>query len=117
MNIEEDMMKKIALSFLMLTVILSLGSMSFAEDVKGMPDKEPGMKKGMMMKDKKMGMMGPMMMKMMMDKSVVATSDAGIVVVAGNILRRRKYSWALLRLPGPGYADVPSRCSRCLTKE
>ena len=75
-------MKKIVCLSLVLSAVLSFGSLSFAEDMKGMEDKGSMMKKGMM--GKGMGMMGPMMMKMMMDKSVVATSDGGVVVLAGN---------------------------------
>ncbi len=61
-------MKKILSASLVIAAALFLASLSFAED----------------MKDMKKGMMGHMMMKSMMDKSVVATSDGGIVVVAGN---------------------------------
>ncbi len=78
-------MKKVASVGLVLSFLLSLGALSFAEDMKSMKDKDSNTSMGKgMMGDKKMGMMmGPMMMKMM-EKSVVATSDGGIVVLAGN---------------------------------
>ena len=73
-------MKKIVFLTPVLMIVLSIGSLSFAEEMKGMDGKDSMMKKGMMGKD----MMGHMMMKSMMDKSVVPTSDGGIVIVAGN---------------------------------
>jgi hypothetical protein len=76
-------MKKWTLMGLVLVVILSSVSLSSAEEMKDMQDKEPEMKKGMMMGKGKM--MGQMMMKVM-EKSVTATSDGGIVVLAGNHL-------------------------------
>lgn len=72
---------------LCLTSIVSIflfSGLSFAEDMKGMEGKDTQMKKGMMGK----GMMGPMMMKMMSEKSVTATSDGGIVVLAMNKLTK-----------------------------
>lgn len=60
-----------------------MNSSLYAEEMKdmGMMDAKKGDGKGMM-GGKMMGM--PMMMKMMMEKTVVATTDGGIVVVAGN---------------------------------
>ena len=73
-------MKKAVVLSLALSAILSFNSLSFADDMKEMKDKDPMMKKGMMGK----GMMMPMMMEKMMGKSMVATSDGGVVVLAGN---------------------------------
>jgi hypothetical protein len=64
-----------------LTVLIAGASMVSAEDMKnGMMGKGMGME---MMSDKKMMGMCPTM-KGMMDKTVVATSDGGIVIVMGN---------------------------------
>lgn len=78
-------MKKVASIGLVALFLLSLGTVSFAEGMKSMKDKDSSMDMGKgMMGDKKMGMMmGPMMMKMM-EKSLVPTSDGGIVLLAGN---------------------------------
>lgn len=76
-------MKKWMLAGLVSVVILCSASLSFSEETENTKNKETGMKKGMMMDGKKMGMMGPMMMKMM-DRSIVATTDGGVVVLAGN---------------------------------
>lgn len=69
--------------FFVIVAAMSLGAPLYAEDAKemGMMGTASGENKGMM-GGKMVGM--PMMMKMMTDKSVVATSDGGIVVVAGN---------------------------------
>ena len=86
------MKKIIILTLIAMMTSLSASSLSFAEDMKGMggdsssQQNQAMMGRGMMGK----GMMGGkmmgmhMMMKMMMEKSVVATSDGGVVVVAGN---------------------------------
>jgi hypothetical protein len=52
--------------------------------MKNMQDTQPPMKKEMMMDGKKMLMMGPMMKAM--EKSMVATEDGGVIVLAGNKL-------------------------------
>ena len=73
-------MKKTVVLSLVLSAVVSFSSLSFADDMKEMKDKDPMMKKGMIDK----GMMMPMMMEKMMSKSMVATSDGGVVVLAGN---------------------------------
>lgn len=93
-------MKKTGFLIVALGVSVLMGTFCSAEEMNGMQDKEPGMKKGMMM-DKKMMMgkkmmMCPMMMKGM-EKSVVATSDGGIVVLAGNHLAKYDKDLNLVR--------------------
>jgi hypothetical protein len=74
---------------IMLVVLLAGASLVYAEGMKGdMMGK--GMKGGMMgkgMMDGKMMGMCPMM-KSMMERSVVATSDGGVIVVMGNKLTK-----------------------------
>ena len=77
-------MKKIILGILIFTVSFTafLKSPLYAHDKEmEMMGKEGGEGQGMM-GGKMMGM--HLMMKMMMEKSVVATEDGGVVVVAGN---------------------------------
>ena len=63
--------------------ILLATSVVFAQGMMGgMMDEK---KQGSMMGE---GMMGGMMMKSMMEKSIVATSDGGVVVLAGNTLTK-----------------------------
>lgn len=70
---------------IMLTVLLTGASFVYAEGMKGgMTGK--GMMDGEMMGGKMMGMCS--MMKSMMERSVVATSDGGVIVVTGNKLTR-----------------------------
>ena len=78
------MIKRISAGLVFMAVLFSV-SLSSAEEIEDVPAEKPEMKKGMM-GGKKMGMMGPMMMKMMTEKTVGATSDGGIVVLAGNHL-------------------------------
>ena len=67
-------------------------SRALAEEMKGMPGQEdPEMHSGKMAEPGERGLMGkhpmgPMMMKAMMEKSIVATTDGGVVVLAGNKL-------------------------------
>lgn len=70
---------------IMLVVLLAGTSLVYAEGMKGGMMKEGMMGKGMM--DGKMMGMCPMM-KSMMERSVVATSDGGVIVVAGNKLTK-----------------------------
>lgn len=70
---------------IMLIVLLAGSSLVYAEGMKGgMMGK--GMMDGDMMGGKMMGMCP--MMKSMMERSVVATSDGGVVVVMGNKLTK-----------------------------
>jgi len=69
----------------MLVILLAGTSLVYAEGMKGDMMKEGMMGKGMM--DGKMMGMCPMMQSMM-QKQVVATSDGGIIVVAGNKLTK-----------------------------
>ncbi len=79
-------------------LVLTVSGLAVAQMDKGkdrMGDKGMGMMKGdmmdkgVMMGGKMMGMMGMCpMMQSMMQKSVVATSDGGIIVVAGNKLTK-----------------------------
>lgn len=67
-----------------------LSSQAFAQ---GMMGDRPMMKKGMMMGQEGMKgarkMMGPCpMMKKMMEKSMIATSDGGVVILVGNKLMK-----------------------------
>ncbi len=74
----------------MLIVLLAGSSLVYAESMKDGRMKEGIMGKGMMggeMMDGKMMGMCPMM-KSMMERSVVATSDGGVIVVAGNKLTK-----------------------------
>ena len=73
-------MNKVTTFVLTAALVLSTG-LAFAQDT-GMK-KECTMGKGMM-DGKMMGMMKHGMMMKMMEKNVVATSDGGIVIVAGN---------------------------------
>lgn len=75
-------MKRLIFGIFIMFVALSLGAPLYAHDKEmGMMGTESGENKGMM-GGKMMGM--HMMMKMILEKSVVATEDGGIVVVAGN---------------------------------
>ena len=73
-----------------LVVLLAGVSLVYAEGMKGGMMKEGMMGKGMMdgemMGGKMMGMCP--MMKSMMERSVVATSDGGVIVVMGNKLTK-----------------------------
>ena len=80
---------------IMLVVLLAGASLVYAEGMKGGMMGKGMMRKGMvddkdgMMGGKMMGMMGMCpMMKSMMERSVVATSDGGVVVVMGNKLTK-----------------------------
>ena len=70
--------------FLVLVLVMMAALASgplYAKDMKTMAMMEDGKEKGVM-GGKMMGM--HMMMKKMMEKSVVATSDGGVVIVAGD---------------------------------
>ena len=75
---------------MMLVVLLAGASLVYAEGMKGGMMKEGMMGKGMMdgemMGCKMMGMCP--MMNSMMERSVVATSDGGVIVVMGNKLTK-----------------------------
>lgn len=92
-------MKRKVVSWVIMMLLLGAwsGAGSFAQDMPGMPgDEPPPMEhKGMMMGHgkhgkSKMGMPPQMMgmMKGMMAKSMVATSDGGVAVMAGNKLMK-----------------------------
>lgn len=86
------MSKKILLMCVLgMFAVVSLQSSLYAADTEEMGEMRTGYgeKGGMGRRDKGMHMM----MKMMMDKSVVATSDGGVVVVAGK--KMTKYDSAL----------------------
>ena len=75
-----------------------LGSAAFAQDSKGVADNEAMLQKGMKMnqeareEQEEHGMMGkcPMcgMMKGMMEKNMLATTDGGVVILIGNKLMK-----------------------------
>jgi hypothetical protein len=93
-------MKKATVMAAVLTALVgvSVTSLSFAEDTMG---KDKGMmmgKKGMMGK----GMMGCMMAKDMMGRTVTPTSDGGVVILAGNQLFKYDKGLTLVNK-----ADVP----------
>ena len=75
---------------MMLVVLLAGASLVYAEGMKGVMMKEGMMGKGMMdgemMGCKMMGMCP--MMNSMMERSVVVTSDGGVIVVMGNKLTK-----------------------------
>jgi len=83
-------MKKTQVLFLTVVCVLTVSGLALAQMDKGqdkMGGKGMGMMKGEMMD--KGGMMGMCpMMQSMMQKSVVATSDGGIIVISGNKLTK-----------------------------
>lgn len=101
----------------------SFGSLGFAEDMQGM-ENEPQQAQGMMMGGPGEGMMGSSgkgnpgmmgkMMGMMPKESLVATSDGGVVVLAGPRLLKYDADLMLVKeveLPkgkGPGQPDMKS---------
>ncbi len=79
-------MKKSVFLVLAVCAAVFAAAVSSADDESGMMPKDKEMMGG-----KKMGMgmmMGPMMMKSMMEKTVTATSDGGVVVLSGNKLTK-----------------------------
>lgn len=84
-------MKRVGVFVLMAVFFLAVALWSFgsfAEAMKGEGGPEAKEHKGMMGHEWKgpKEMMGPMMMKSMMEKTLVATSDGGVVVLIGNKL-------------------------------
>ncbi|MBF0484086.1 MAG: hypothetical protein HQL25_05210 [Candidatus Omnitrophica bacterium] len=67
-----------------------LGAIASAQAAKDMTGTEMMMKKSMKMEHKGEGMnkMGGMMMESMMKKNIIATSDGGVIVMAGNKLMK-----------------------------
>ncbi|MBP9855472.1 MAG: hypothetical protein KBD53_11450 [Candidatus Omnitrophica bacterium] len=82
-------MKRTKVLFLTAVLVLTISGLALAQMDKGkdtMGDKGMGMMGKGMMNSKMMGMCP--MMQSMMQKQVVATSDGGIIVVAGNKLTK-----------------------------
>lgn len=82
-------MKKVIFVAVVIIFLIPLASFSFepSEEKDLTTEKRMMMRKGMMGKEKMHGKYSKMdMMAMMMKKSMVATSDGGVVVMAGNKL-------------------------------
>ncbi|MBF0384359.1 MAG: hypothetical protein HQL27_00665 [Candidatus Omnitrophica bacterium] len=71
-----------------LFVVTGLSSLSFAQGMKGMMGDQPMMGKGMMKNDMMVKCPIHDMIKGMLEKTVIATSDGGVIVLAGNKLMK-----------------------------
>ena len=94
-------MKKILVVLMAVALWCGTGltSLSFAEEMNKMPGTHTMMKSDMMAKGEMMarGSMHGMMMKGMMEKSMIATSDGGVIISVGNKLMKYDKSLNLVK--------------------